>query len=112
MDSGLGPGGEASGPVALEGVPLGLEHQLHSKVFPPAGGTWVSSPTKDPSRSICFRLLKANSVTFPHLVPLTTHLCQTTNIDLPGGELSDVSVQMGKLWPKLTARLHLGWVGT
>lgn len=57
------------------------------KVFQPAGWTWASSPTKDPSRSICFRLLKANRVTFPHPVPFTTHLCQTTNIDLPGGEL-------------------------
>lgn len=52
---------------------------------------WVSSSTKDPSWSICFRFLKANSVSCSHLIPLTTHLGLATNIYLwGGGALMDV----------------------
>lgn len=59
MDSGLGPGGEASGPVALVGVPLGLEHQVHSKSV---SAGWVDlgfQPHKGPITEHMFQALKS-----------------------------------------------------
>lgn len=64
------------------GVSLDLKDQCIQKVFQLARWIWVLSSTKDPTWSIvCFKFL---SVSFSHLVPLTTRLGQTANIHLLG----------------------------
>lgn len=105
MDAGRGPRGEASGPVALVGVPRGLGHQLHSESVP-AG--WVDLGFPHHGAWLLFRVFKANRVRFSHLAPLTTHLCQNTNIDLPGGELLDVGGDCGPRSPR--GCTWAGWV--